>query len=82
LDDPQSQSEVFVLQQPSPDFIARLTAERYAQQHRNLSSLAQRNAPRTESVPASRGNVARSAPIVNVRGGSTADWRPNWLRPR
>lgn len=85
LDDPRAKSEVIVLDKVSPQFIERLTAERYAQQQRQLTSLAQRTEATPVSAPPSRGNVVRNAPIVNVRGGTpapVADWRPNWMRPR
>jgi hypothetical protein len=84
LDDPRAKSEVIVLDKVSPQFIERLTAERYAQQQRHLTSLAQRNSAAPATAAPSRGNVVRNAPIVNVRGGtpSSADWRPNWLRPK
>ena len=91
LDDPRAKSEVIVLDKVSPQFIERLTAERYAKQLRHLTSVAQR----TEATPASttssatvlapRGTVVRNAPLVNVRGGTpapVADWRPNWVRPK
>jgi hypothetical protein len=83
LDDPQSRSDVIVLDKVSPEFIQYLTAERSAQQQR-MATLAQRNAPLAPAASSS-GNVVRNAPVVNVRGGTpapTANWRPNWVRPR
>jgi hypothetical protein len=85
LDDPRAKSEVIVLDRVSPQFIERLSAERFAQQQRQHTSVAQRTAVEATPAPSSRGNVVRNAPIVNVRGGTpapVADWRPNWLRPR
>jgi thiol-disulfide isomerase/thioredoxin len=85
LDDPRAKSEVIVLDKVSPQFIERLTAERYAQQQRHLTSVAQRTEATPISALSSRGNVVRNAPIVHVRGvtpAPVADWRPNWMRPR
>lgn len=83
-DDPQSRSDVIVLDKVSPEFIQYLSAERSAQQQR-MASIAQRTTPTATPVASSGGNVVRNAPLVNVRGGTpapTATWRPNWVRPR
>ena len=84
LDDPRAKSEVIVLDKASPQFIERLTAERYAQQQRQLTSVAQRTETPSAAAP-SRGNVVRNAPLVNVREARSSpisNWRPNWIRPK
>jgi hypothetical protein len=84
LDDPRAKSEVIVLDKASPQFIERLSAEHYAQQQRQLTTVAQRTeAP--AAAPPSRGNVVKNAPLMNVREAKPSplsDWRPNWMRPR
>lgn len=85
LDDPRAKTEVIVLDKASPQFLERLTAERYAQNQRPVTTLAQRKETTTATTLAPRGTVVRDAPIMNVRTTATppvADWRPNWMRPK
>jgi thiol-disulfide isomerase/thioredoxin len=91
--DPQSKSEVIVLDKVSAEFLARLAAERNSQDSRHLTSLAVGRSAAvgaTATVPAQHASATAVRPcpvdpkLVTPASNKSAagQWRPQWLKPR
>jgi thiol-disulfide isomerase/thioredoxin len=88
--DPQSKSEVIVLDKVSSEFLARLAAERNAQESRHLTSLAVGHSQPKAATTSAEGSASAVRPcpvdpkLLTPASAKRAasDWRPQWLKPR